>query len=38
MSHGDMLILDIIARMRHNGCGGWVAQTKGLSAAHLRMV
>jgi hypothetical protein len=31
-AQGDMLIRDIIARMRHDGCGGWPGRVELLTA------
>jgi hypothetical protein len=31
MLHGDMPIRDIIARMRHDGCGGWAGRVELLT-------
>jgi hypothetical protein len=31
MLHGDMSIRDIIARMRHDGCGGWAGRVELLT-------
>jgi hypothetical protein len=31
MLHGDMPIRDIIARMRHNGCGEWAGRVELLT-------